>query len=60
MGIEETVYPACVGCIADLACPVFLNAETQLELQRTVLSRVTCRHQKAFAFSKEMLKRITG
>lgn len=30
MGIEETMIPACVGCIADLECPVFLNAETQL------------------------------
>ncbi len=30
MGIEETVIPACQGCIADLACPVFLNAESQL------------------------------
>ena len=30
MGIEETMIPACIGCIADLECPVFLNAETQL------------------------------
>jgi hypothetical protein len=30
MGIEETYIPACQGCIADLECPVFLNAETQL------------------------------
>lgn len=30
MGVEETQIPACVGCIADLVCPVFLNAETQL------------------------------
>ncbi len=30
MGIEETMIPACRGCIADLECPVFLNAETQL------------------------------
>jgi hypothetical protein len=30
MGIEETMIPACIGCIADLVCPVFLNAETQL------------------------------
>jgi len=30
MGIEETTIPACRGCIADLECPVFLNAETQL------------------------------
>lgn len=30
MGIEETMIPACQGCIADLECPVFLNAENQL------------------------------
>lgn len=30
MGVEETMLPACQGCIADLECPVFLNAENQL------------------------------
>jgi len=30
MGVEETIIPACIGCIADLECPVFLNAESQL------------------------------
>jgi len=30
MGIEETVYPVCRDCIAELVCPVFLNAEIQL------------------------------
>jgi hypothetical protein len=30
MGIEETMIPACRSCIANLECPVFLNAESQL------------------------------
>jgi hypothetical protein len=30
MGIEETMIPACQGCLASLECPVFLNAEDQL------------------------------
>jgi hypothetical protein len=30
MGVAATVIPVCQGCIADLVCPIFVNAETQL------------------------------
>lgn len=30
MGIEVAQVPACASCIAELACPVFLNAEAQM------------------------------
>ncbi len=33
VGVEAEVIPACQGCIADLVCPVFLNAESQLGYQ---------------------------
>jgi hypothetical protein len=31
MGVSSTEIPACRGCVADLVCPIFVNAESQLE-----------------------------
>lgn len=35
MGVSSTDIPACRGCVANLACPIFVNAETQLGYSST-------------------------
>ena len=55
MGVEETIIPACIGCIADLECPVFLMPNPSSDTTAKAV-RAMCLPQRAFVFLKVTLK----